>query len=98
MVEILSLLIPLLALLIPIIALTGHYVIQPLTKALGRLADQQQQLFDPRALQRELAELSERTEAIERTLGRVVEEQAFQRALQEPPQEGARRGARLPPS
>ena len=97
MTEILGLLIPLLALLIPIIALTGHYVIQPLTKALARLADQQQQLFDPREFQRELAALSERTEAMERMLSRVVDEQEFQRALHEPT-EHARRDAPLPPA
>ncbi|HKK08172.1 MAG TPA: hypothetical protein VKA44_04745 [Gemmatimonadota bacterium] len=74
-------LIPVIALSIPLVALVGKYIVAPLADALTHRAETRAEVADPGA-RRELEELRDRVDGLERTLGRVAEEQAFQRALQ----------------
>ena len=81
--EILALSIPILALFIPLIVLSGYFVIQPLVKVLGQLATSQSAAPERERAQRQIAELEARMERMEHLLTRVVDEQQFQRALQD---------------
>ena len=74
-------LVPIIALSIPLVALIGKRIVEPLADALSRRMGEGGELADPEA-RRELEELRDRVDGLERTLGRVAEEQAFQRALQ----------------
>lgn len=80
--------VPILALMIPIIALTAHYVVQPLVGALSRLIESKERSAAVGAAgqdvvsARDLAALEQRLASVERALGRVLEEQEFQRELQ----------------
>lgn len=96
--------IPILALLIPIIAITAHYVVQPVVQALTRLAETSGQRSHGRgrddhglpnpAAAPGLVELEQRMLSIERVLGRILEEQEFQRELKSG---SASRAARVEP-
>lgn len=79
--------VPILALMIPIVALTAHYVVQPLVDVLTRLIESKERSAVGAAGQdvvsaRDLAALEQRLASVERALGRVLEEQEFQRELQ----------------
>jgi hypothetical protein len=75
-----KLIIPMMALSIPIIAVTSRTIVQPLVKALTRLADHQQGRGERTTDQRTL-ELEKRIASLEGTLERILEEQEFQREL-----------------
>ncbi|MBV9773346.1 MAG: hypothetical protein JO040_05325 [Gemmatimonadetes bacterium] len=73
----LSLLIALAGVSIPVIVLAGRHIVQPLADVLAR-RQVTQSLPEP-----QIEELHDRIDRLERTLAQVVEEQQFQRALQE---------------
>ncbi|MDP2481354.1 MAG: hypothetical protein Q8W51_05265 [Candidatus Palauibacterales bacterium] len=74
-------LIPIIALSIPLVALIGKRIVEPLAEALMHSAGPGKEPADPDA-RRELEELRDRLDGLEKALSRVEEEQAFQRALQ----------------
>jgi len=80
----LPLLIPVLALSIGLVVVVGGVIVQPLTKALVRLADAQSVPRTEPTGQR-VTELENRVASLERTLEQVLEEQYFQRELQSGP-------------
>jgi hypothetical protein len=85
-----KLIIPMMALSIPIIAVTSRTLVQPLVRALTRLAEQQQGRGD-RTTDHRALELEQRIASLERTLERILEEQEFQRELLRGAASGTRR-------
>jgi len=73
--------IPMLALSIPLAVVVGRHIVRPLAEALMRTPATPKDLTD-REAHRQLEELRERLDGMEKTLARVEEEQAFQHALQ----------------
>lgn len=75
-------LVPLTALAIPLAGVVGHVVVKPIVEAISRLSEAQ---ASARAVQPppegQLLRLEERLGALEHTLGRIEEEQEFQRRL-----------------
>jgi hypothetical protein len=77
----LPLLIPIIALSIGLVVIVGGVIVQPLTKALTRLATAQEHPHIDPSGQR-VADVEKRMAALERTLEQILEEQHFQRELQ----------------
>lgn len=73
--------IPMLALSIPLAVVVGRHIVRPLAEALMRTPTVPTDLTD-REAHRQLEELRDRLDGLEKTLARVEEEQAFQHALQ----------------
>jgi hypothetical protein len=91
LVQLTRLLIPIMALAIPLVVVTSYFVVQPVVKALTRLAEvpggrsdrsgHESGAPDSLAQRQGLKELEERLHSIGRVLGRLLEEQEFQREL-----------------
>lgn len=77
----LPLLIPIIALMIPLVAVTSYAVVQPIVKAIARLAESQQGKVAGPGPDQRILDLEQRVASLERTLTRVVEEQEFHREL-----------------
>jgi hypothetical protein len=77
----LALLIPIIAVSIPLVVVAGRFIVQPIVTAISRNADGRNtgQIVAPLAQRLEAAE--DRIQELERSLERVVEEQAFERQL-----------------
>lgn len=77
----LGILVPILALSIPLVAIIGRHIVRPLAEALTRAPAAGHEMANAEA-RRELEELRDRLDGLEKALSRVEEEQSFQRALQ----------------
>lgn len=77
----LALMIPIIAVSIPLVVVAGRFIVQPIVTAISRNADGRNtgQIVAPLAQRLEAAE--DRIQELERSLERVVEEQAFERQL-----------------
>lgn len=78
--DILALLIPVLALLAGLIVLAGIFLVQPLVRAISRLADVRQ-VGSGMQLPAASAHLEERVAQLESALERVLQEREFDRQL-----------------
>src|SRR5690606_36928377 len=78
--DILALLIPVLALLIGLVIIAGIFLVQPLVRAISRLAEVRQG-GSLEVLPAATARLEERVAMLESTLEKVLEEREFERQL-----------------
>lgn len=78
--DVIWVLVPLAALAIPLTAVIGHVVVKPIVEAISKLSSAQAARAAPPA-EAQLLQVEERLAALERTLGRIEEEQEFQRKL-----------------
>jgi hypothetical protein len=69
------------ALAIPLTAVVGHVVVKPIVEAITKLSSAQAARSAPPEAAQGLLQLEERLSNLERTLGRIEEEQEFQRKL-----------------
>ena len=74
-------LVPMMALAIPLAAVIGHVVVKPIVDAISKLSAAQSARVAPGPPPQQLQQVEERLAALERTLGRIEEEQEFQRKL-----------------
>jgi hypothetical protein len=74
-------LVPMMALAIPLAAVIGHVVVKPIVNAISKLPAAPAARGAVAPTDRQLQQVEERLAALERTLGRIEEEQDFQRKL-----------------
>ena len=74
-------LIPILGVSIPLVVVAGKFIVQPIIAALTRLSESERAAQSMAPVEQRLAATEERLERIERNLGRLLDEQEFQRNL-----------------
>lgn len=74
-------LVPMMALAIPLTAVVGRVVVKPIVDAISKLAAAQSERNAALPSGERLLQMEERLYAMERMLGRIEEEQDFQRKL-----------------
>jgi hypothetical protein len=88
--DIFPLLIPLVGVSIPLVIVAGRFIVQPIVDGLARVASAQAGSEQLEPLEKRLAMTESRLHELERTLGRIAEEQEFQSKML-----GSRSAARL---
>ena len=82
--DVVRMFIPIMALSIPLVIVTSVFLVQPVVRVLGRLADAQNERQGISADSR-VAALEQRLTRVENALERVLEEQEFHRQLRSTP-------------
>jgi len=79
--EILRMLIPVMGVSIPLVVVTGAFIVGPIVRAVGRMHEARNAAPALGPLEQRLQATEERLAQLERQMGRVLEEQEFQRNL-----------------
>lgn len=77
----LALLIPIIGVSIPLVIVAGRFIVQPIVNAISKHVEARENGQVVAPLTQRLAAAEDRIEHLERSLGRVLEEQEFNRRL-----------------
>jgi hypothetical protein len=79
--DVLRMLIPVMGVSIPLVVVVGAFIVQPIVRAVSRMSDARSAVPALGPLEQRLQATEERLALMERQMGRMLEEQEFQRNL-----------------
>ena len=79
--DVLVMLIPVIGVSIPLVVVAGRFVVQPIVNAVVKHSEARNAPVDPALVGQRMDAIEERLAQIERSMDRLVEEQAFHRQL-----------------